>query len=211
MNRRLPGCRQHCMRRIRTILLDLGNVLIFHDNQLLFRSIGNRAGMSAEAVERLVTGDLWNAIHRGDLDSDGIRRELCRTLRLEIGSSEFVKLWNCHFRLHHEMIAEVDRLVGRVKLGALSNTNALHAEYFQAQLPILKKFDQILLSHELRMMKPEPAIFLEALRRLDSGAAETVFFDDLPAYVEAARSLGIQAHLFRSVAEFRSELLSLGL
>jgi putative hydrolase of the HAD superfamily len=109
------------------------------------------------------------------------------------------------------MIVEVERLVGRVKLGALSNTNALHAEYFQAQLPILKKFDQILLSHELRMMKPEPAIFLEALRRLDSAAAETVFFDDIPAYVEAARSLGIQAHVFRSAAEFRSELLSLGL
>jgi putative hydrolase of the HAD superfamily len=122
-----------------------------------------------------------------------------------------MKLWNCHFRLNQEMIVEVERLVGRAKLGALSNTNALHAEYFRAQLPILKKFDQVLLSHELRMMKPEPAIFLEALRRLDSAAAETVFFDDIPAYVEAARSLGIQAHVFRSAAEFRSELLSLGL
>src|SRR5260370_32847895 len=139
--------------------------------------------MSAEAVERLVTGDLWNAIHRGDLDSDGIRRDLCRTLRLEIGSSEFVKLWNCHFRLNREMIVEVERLVGRVKLGALSNTNALHAEYFQAQLPILKKFDQILLSHELRMMKPEPAIFLEALRRVGFAGAGSGFFYGIPPYV----------------------------
>src|SRR5258708_26891120 len=135
MNRRSPGCRHPGMRRIRTILLDVGNVLIFHDNQLLFRSIGERAGLSAEAVERLAVGDLWDAIHRGDLDSDGIRRELCRTLRLEIGSSEFVKLWNCHFRLNREMIVEVERLVGRVKLGGLSNTNSLHAEYFQPQLP----------------------------------------------------------------------------
>lgn len=199
------------MQRIRTVLLDLGNVLIFHDNQLLFRSIGGRAGISADAVERLLTGELWNAIHRGELDSEEIRRELSRALRLEISSSDFIKLWNCHFRLNEEMISEVERWVGRVKLGALSNTNALHAQYFQAQLPILKKFDQILLSHEVRMMKPEPGIYLEALRRLDSAPQETVFFDDQPEYVAAARSLGIHAHVFRSAADFSAQLLSMGL
>lgn len=210
MNRGLARCTHHPMRRIQTVLLDVGNVLIFHDNQLLFRSIGERAGMPAEAVEGLVAGDLWNAVHRGDLDSDGIRREISRALRLEISSSDFVKLWNCHFRLNEEMIAEVERWVGRVKLGALSNTNALHARYFQAQLPILKKFDQVLLSHELRMVKPEPGIFLEALRRMDSAPQETVFFDDQLEHVAAARSLGIHAHVFRSAAQFSAQLLSMG-
>jgi len=199
------------MAGIQTVLLDLGNVLIFHDNQLLFRSMGERAGISAKKAEALIGGALWNDVHRGELEPNEIRSAVCGALGLSLDSNAFGELWNCHFRVNEPMIRHVEGLVGKVKLGALSNTNALHARYFQAQLPILKAFDQLLLSHELRMMKPEPAVFMEALRRLDSAAEATAFFDDIPEYVEAARSLGFRAELFRSAAEFPAQLRRLGL
>ena len=199
------------MAGIQAILFDLGNVLIFHDNQLLFRSIGERAGISSETVEAAIGGALWNDVHRGQLGPDEIRSAVCGALGLDLDSNQFGELWNCHFRVNEPMVRHVEGLVGKVKLGALSNTNALHARYFQAQLPILKTFDQLLLSHELGMMKPEPAIFIEALRRLGSAAEATAFFDDIPEYVEAARSLGLRAELFRSAADFPAQLLRLGL
>jgi len=197
--------------RIQAVLLDLGNVLIFHDNQLLFRCMGERAGISAPEVEARIGGRLWNDVHRGELEPDEIRSAVCGALGLNLSSDQFGELWNCHFRVNEPMVRQVEGLVGKVKLGALSNTNALHTGHFQAQLPILKAFDQLLFSHELRMMKPEPAIFIEALRRLGTPAEATAFFDDIPEYVEAARSLGLRAERFRSAADFPTQLRRLGL
>ena len=44
---------------IDALLLDLGNVLVFHDNALLFRKLGERAGLEGPEVERRLTGPAW--------------------------------------------------------------------------------------------------------------------------------------------------------
>src|SRR5262249_11660283 len=167
--------------------------------------------ISAQRVETLIGGALWSDVHRGELEPSEIRTAICSALGLDLDADQFGELWSCHFRVNEPMIRHVEALVGKVKLGALSNTNSLHARYFRAQLPILKSFDQLLLSHELRMMKPEPGIFMEALRRLGSPAEATAFFDDIPEYVQAARTLGLRAELFRSAEEFPAQLRRLGL
>jgi putative hydrolase of the HAD superfamily len=54
-------------------------------------------------------------------------------------------------------------------------------------------FDEVLLSFEVRAHKPEPAIYLEALRRLGGIAPErAVFVDDQPSYCDGAAALGIE-------------------
>ena len=55
------------------MLLDLGNVLAFHDNGLLFRRLGERAGLPADEAERRLLGAGWTAANRGTLDGEGIR------------------------------------------------------------------------------------------------------------------------------------------
>src|SRR5215469_1791110 len=109
------------MQQINTVLLDIGNVLIFHDNRLLFRRIAERVGLSSERVEMLME-DIWDPIHRGSFDAEGIRLSVCELLRTEIGQGEFERLWSCHFQINDAVLPAVAALVGRVKLGALSNT-----------------------------------------------------------------------------------------
>ncbi len=54
-------------------------------------------------------------------------------------------------------------------------------------------FDAIVISGEVGMRKPEPAIFAHTLDLLGVRAEETVFVDDLAPNVEAARALGLVA------------------
>jgi putative hydrolase of the HAD superfamily len=79
------------------------------------------------------------------------------------------------------------------------------------ELPILQRFDHLVLSHQLGMMKPDPVIFYEALRLAGTAPQRTAFFDDLPQYVQAAKQVGIRAYVFRTVEEFVADLASLGL
>src|SRR5260370_29353822 len=196
---------------IETLIFDLGNVLIFHDNRLLCRRLAHRAGLPAAAVEQWISSDFWAEVHRGGISDEELRRLVCATLGLKLTASAFDQLWACHFRVNEPMLPQVEALIGRAKLLALSNTNPIHGRFVRQALPVLKRFDHVLFSHELGMIKPDPEIFREALRRAKSEAGAAAFFDDVPEYVEAARSVGIHGRLFRSAPEFPAQLAQLGL
>jgi len=67
-------------------------------------------------------------------------------------------------------------------------------------------FDAIVISGEVGMRKPEPEIFAHVLDLLGVSAAETVFVDDLPHNVRAARDLGLVAVLHTSYDDTAAEL-----
>lgn len=195
----------------RAVILDLGNVLAFHDNALLFRRLGERAGLEPTEAERRLSGAGWTAANRGTLDAEGIREDVCGALGVRLPADEFDALWSCHFTVHHAVMPRVEGLVGRVKLVLLSNTNVLHVEWLKPRLPVLERFDHLVLSCEVGRVKPEPAIYLEALRHAGCAPHEAVFFDDLPQYVQAAQALGLRGHVFTTADAFDAQLEALGL
>jgi putative hydrolase of the HAD superfamily len=195
----------------RALLLDLGNVLVFHDNGLLFRGLGARAGLPPAEAERRLSGTSWTAANRGLLGAEGIRRDVCGALGVELPAEEFDALWSSHFTLHEAVLPRVEGLVGRVKLVLVSNTNVLHAAFLRPKLPVLERFDSLVLSCEVGLVKPEPAIYQEALARVGCAPREAAFFDDLPEFVQAANALGIRGHLFTTADAFDAQLKALGL
>lgn len=196
---------------IDAVIFDLGNVLIFHDNALLFRRLGGRAGLSEDAVGRRLLGDpLWQEANLGRLDGEGIRWNVCRALGIELPAPEFRALWSCHFTLNEPMLRLAESLVGRVKLLALSNTNVLHAEHFRPRLPVLERFEHVLLSNEVGLVKPDPAFFRAALERAAVPPERAAFFDDLAEYVRAAQALGIHGRMFRDAEQCAADLRALG-
>jgi putative hydrolase of the HAD superfamily len=195
----------------RAVLLDLGNVLAFHDNGLLFRRLGERAGLPADEAERRLLGAGWTAANRGTLDGEGIRADVCRALGVSIPADEFFALWNCHFTIHEAVLPRVQRLAAQVRLVLLSNTNVLHVRYLRPLLPVLERFHALVLSCEVGHVKPEAAIYEEALARAGCSAPEAAFFDDIPEYVQAANALGIRGRLFTTAPAFEQQLTELGL
>jgi HAD superfamily hydrolase (TIGR01509 family) len=67
-------------------------------------------------------------------------------------------------------------------------------------------FDEIVISAEVHMVKPDPRIYLHTLQRLGVGPRQAVFIDDMPRNVEGARSQGLHAVQFRGPAQARSDL-----
>ena len=58
------------------------------------------------------------------------------------------------------------------------------------------QFDDLVVSAQANMIKPDPALFTYSLERFGIEAADTIFIDDSPANIEAAQQLGIHSVLF---------------
>lgn len=65
-------------------------------------------------------------------------------------------------------------------------------------------FDRIFLSYEMKLHKPDEAIFRAMLREGGFEARETLFIDDSSANVETARRLGFETLLAKPEEDFRS-------
>ncbi|MBA2771303.1 MAG: HAD-IA family hydrolase, partial [Sphingomonas sp.] len=69
----------------------------------------------------------------------------------------------------------------------------------------------IVVSGEVKLLKPDPAIFELSLRRFRLEPRGALFVDDRLINVEAAASMGVQAHLFTGADSLSAELSSAGL
>lgn len=72
---------------------------------------------------------------------------------------------------------------------------------------ILQMIDNYVVSGDVKLVKPDPAIFRLALDRFGIKADETTFIDDNPDNVEAAKRLGMDGIVFTNAASLRAELL----
>ncbi len=71
--------------------------------------------------------------------------------------------------------------------------------------------DGYLISGDVGIVKPDPAIFELMLRKIGQPAQACLFIDDSTTNVDAARQLGFETILFRSPEQLRTELERLGL
>ncbi|MEL6400933.1 MAG: HAD family phosphatase [Cyanobacteria bacterium J06607_6] len=102
-------------------------------------------------------------------------------------------------------MTDCDEILGQLKhsyhLSLLSNTNPAHYQKLRDRYDFFDQFDQLFLSYQLGLMKPDTAIFHQVVTQLDVAPAAIAFFDDGLRNVEAARHLGINAYQVHSPQE----------
>ena len=90
----------------------------------------------------------------------------------------------------------------------LSNMPMPYARVLEQRHAFLKNFDGGIFSGDVKLIKPDPAIYelLESRYLLDPG--HTLFIDDLKSNVEAAKKRGWHGIHFESTAQMESDLKS---
>ncbi|MBE6253028.1 MAG: HAD family phosphatase [Bacteroidales bacterium] len=107
----------------------------------------------------------------------------------------------------------VRRLRERYPLFLLSNNNPISMPFClraleQAGLDPEITFREQFISCEMKLLKPSPEIYQEAVRRIGLPAGEILFIDDNRENVEGARAVGLQARLFVPGTDDMREFLS---
>ena len=106
-----------------------------------------------------------------------------------------------------EVLGLVREVRRRVPVGLLTNGSSRLTEELAA-LALTAEVDVVCNSWELGVAKPNRAAFDLAAERMEAVPSQCFFTDDRPANVDAARAVGMTAHLFLDVDELRRALRS---
>lgn len=176
--------------KVGAFILDIGNVLVRFDQS---RSAAALAAVGADLSDRAALEDLVARYERGAVDRSAFLGGLRSILGHEAGDADVARAWQEIFEPNAPMWELVERLHRAYPLYLLSNTNCLHHEYLVREYPVFAKFSGGVFSYRAKMMKPDPEIFALAIRQFGVSPAATVYLDDLPVNVEAARGAGLRA------------------
>jgi 2-haloacid dehalogenase len=196
------------------VVFDLGNVLIDWDPQPAIA-----AGVGPAEAERFLAAEdlrfsIWNQqLDRGVPGADA-----------EAAVARDFPHWRSHVAAYREhfplalrgaiesSVRVLEELYqSGVDLYALTNWSAELFPVARARFEFLQLFDDIVVSGEEGLAKPDPALFEVLRRRTGRPLGECVLIDDLLANVEAARAVGMDAIVFTDAAQLRQDLSARGL
>jgi len=198
---------------IRTLIFDLGKVIVPFDFGRGYRRMEGICDIpAAEIPKRIGTTDLVIRFETGLVSPEDFVAELSAMLGLRVNYDQFCELWSSIF-LPETLIpdAMLESLGERYRMLLLSNTNAIHFGMIRERYPFVRHFDHLVLSHEVKAMKPSPIIYREAIARAECAPSECFFTDDIAAYVEGARKEGIDAEQFVSLEKLQQDLRARGI
>ncbi len=199
---------------IRAVISDMGRVVLWFDNDVFIRKLAASSTVSEENIKEAAHWnlDLLTDFDRGAISPGDFYRRVVRAVGSGIGEAEFYALYNDIFRLNPPAldVLRKHKAAGKALI-LLSNTDVRRFGFIRETYPEMLIFDDYVLSFELGMVKPEPAIYLEAARRAGCRPEECVFIDDMPENVEAAMKLGMAGILYRPETDLAAELERLGL
>jgi FMN phosphatase YigB (HAD superfamily) len=198
---------------IRTVIFDLGKVIVPFDFQRGYDAISEICSCPAEEIPRRIgSTDLVQRFETGLIDPQDFVRQFSAILGLDISYEEFCRVWSSIF-LPETLIPEslVAGLKARYRLLLLSNTNAIHFAMIRENYPIIRHFEGCILSYKVGALKPSEKIYREAIAQAECRPEEIFFTDDILSYVEAAQREGIDAVQFESLPQLESELRARGI
>ncbi|UFU04548.1 HAD-IA family hydrolase [Ruania suaedae] len=198
-------------RMIRTVVFDFGQVLVHWDPTRVWEeemSSEDARAMLHEADffainRRLDAGARWADV-RGEHEAalgervelvDRYLRDFPRSLVAPVDGME-------------ELVLDLQR--ADVRTLGLTNWSAETIQHAPAAAPAIALMEGVVVSGEVGVAKPDPAIYRLLLDRFDLEASETAFVDDSPPNVEAAREAGIHAEVFAGADAWRRTLREWG-
>ncbi len=193
---------------IRAIIWDMGGVILRTEDAAPRVELATRFGLTRQELEDLVFHcDVSDQATLGQLGVEQIWQNVCTRLNVPPEQAATLQqgFWGGD-RLDTELVDYIRALRPRYRTALLSNAWSDLRQILQERWRVVDAFDEVIISAEVGLMKPDPRIYQLAVTRLGVTPAEAVFIDDFPLNVRAAQESGLHAIRFRSAAQARAEL-----
>jgi HAD superfamily hydrolase (TIGR01509 family) len=172
------------------VIFDLGKVLIDYDFGIFYRALicKNKSFSITEAEQPVLLFD------SGKLSRREFYLAMKELLDFNVDQKAFEHAWKNVFFPIDNMLEMSRKIAQNHDVFILSNTDEIHFPYIWEKFPQLHHFgDNLMLSYELKSVKPDVKIFELALAKYDLNPKECIFIDDKYENVEAVRNFGMFA------------------
>ena len=183
------------MSEIKVVFWDLGGVIVRTEDRSKRERWEHRLGMEPRQLDRMIFGgDAGRKAALGQVNGEevweSVRQEL--DLSQDEGQQLARDFWQGD-DLDSELVAFIRGLRAQFLTGLISNAWLELRELLEGHWHIDDAFDDLVISAEVGLAKPDPAIYKLALERLDVDADRAVFVDDFRQNIAAATDIGMHA------------------
>jgi 2-haloacid dehalogenase len=196
------------------IIFDLGGVLVDWNPRHLYKKLLAEDPDFVEWFLSNVCTPEWNALQdAGRPFAEAVAELVARYPDYESLISAF------HIRWEEMVAGTIEPAVAILAelrragypLYALSNWSAETFVLMRDRFEFLSWFKAVIISGEIKLIKPDPRIYRLLLDKIDRRAGECLFIDDSLPNVLAARDLGFKTIHFQSAELLREELERMGI
>ena len=194
---------------IRAVIFDYGDVLCQRAPAEDFEAM---AKIMKITPERLIQRYMQNRLgyDRGDVTPEEYWQEFAGENGTTLSAAEIAEIDERDLDLwwHVDPILmdwTVRLRANCIKAGILSNMFLGMAQKLR-RVAWANHFDDYTLSSEIRVTKPDPAIYLHSAKGLGVSPREALFLDDREVNITGARAVGMEGLLFQDAAHLREDL-----
>ncbi len=185
---------------MKAIIFDIGGVLVDYDHEATLAALTAVCHPPAD-LHSQIPPDIIQQLGDGRLNGRQLHRYLVDHLNMTPDYDMFYTAFCSQMKRNEVALAYAAELAKRpfIKVGIISNTNEAHAAWLHEHIPEFKQFHSVILSSEVGLVKPDPAIYAQALVELGiigetagPELAETaVFIDDIWENIKGAQAAGL--------------------
>jgi epoxide hydrolase-like predicted phosphatase len=193
---------------IRAVIWDIGGVLVRTEDYAPRQRLAERLGLSREALESLVFGgEMGQKAQLGAVSAQELLTYVCREVGYPVDeAAHFEQEFFAGDRVDEELVNYIRSLKRDYRTGIISNAWDDVRPMLEGGWKMADAFDQIVLSAEAKLVKPDARIYHLALEKLQVIPEEAVFIDDFARNIEGAQAVGMYAIQFRTSQQVHAEL-----
>jgi len=185
-------------KHIKSIIFDMGGVLLRTENAASRESIARRFGTTRQELEAFVFNSETSILsEEGKLSDVKHWHTVMRHFGQPVGDP--IPLYDTYFKgdaIDQRLLEFAAALKPEYQLGLLSNAWENARVLLSERFDFLDVFDVSIFSYEAGARKPDPAIYFAILDRMDTAPEEAIFIDDVQENVDGAKAIGMQALRF---------------
>jgi len=184
---------------IKAVIFDLAGVVLFPIRGTFNSLLAERLQAPLDEIERIMsdhTNDRWDL---NEISDDEFYDHLLTELNEPLDKKAIIRKFVIDdFYVDQEMLALVRELRQSRTTALLTNFPAHVHDFMKSSWLMDGAFDHIIVSADVKLIKPDPRIYQLSLERVGCTPQEAVFIDDRKINTDAAQNLGINVIHFKS-------------
>ncbi|HHF51435.1 MAG: HAD family phosphatase [Candidatus Aminicenantes bacterium] len=193
---------------IRTVISDMGNVILPFDVSVFLERIAKYSSLEKEEIMSMpvLYDGLIESFGKGRISPNKYYKGMKEIFKVDLKFKDFLDIYCDIFSLDSSVLETLAKIKGKCKLILLSNTDTLHFNYIKKRFPEIFLFDEYILSYKVGSVKPEEKIFKIAIEKSETEPQNILFIDDMEENIRAAAKTGMKIVHFNSKTNLKAEL-----
>jgi len=192
---------------IKALIWDMEGVILHNRSGDLSTLVAEQLGAPVEKTTEIFFSETNDRGDLGKISQD----EFWNYVLDQLGKPRSMKpilerIFDEELYVDRDLLDRIHEYHKTLKIGAISNFSSDMREKLEGTWAVGDAFDEVIISCEVGMVKPDPRIYLLMLDRLDAAPREAVFIDDRPKNIAGAAEVGLHTILFKTKEQALADL-----